>query len=210
VPNGVDVALFHPGPADPRLRASLGLDEHFVVGWSGSFRAFHGLDVLVEAAAIARKQVPQLALLLAGDGVERAALERRAAELGVPAVFPGTVGYDDMPELLRLMNLAVVPAPDDASFHYSPMKLREYQACGRTIIAASIGEMERSLRDGTDAVLVPAGDVDALSRAIVELTRDPAKATDLASRARDAVVAGGSWSRRLESLEARLCELVTS
>ena len=93
IPNGVDTELFSPGPADPGLRAELGLEGRFVVGWIGSFRRFHGIDVLIEAAARARRDVPELALLLVGDGLGRPALEVHARKLGVPAVLPGTVAY---------------------------------------------------------------------------------------------------------------------
>jgi glycosyltransferase involved in cell wall biosynthesis len=208
VPNGVDTARFAPGPADPELSARLGLDDRFVIGWSGSFRAFHALDVLVEAAELARRVTPNLSLLLVGDGLERPAVERRAAELGVPGAFPGTVGYDQMPEYLRLMDVAVVLAPGRGSFHYSPVKLREYQACGRPIVAAASGEMGRSLHDSDDALLVPAGDSAALADAIVRLARDPAAAARLGNRARDTVVASGSWASRLELLEQNLGEIM--
>ena len=208
VPNGVDTTRFAPGPGDPALRARLGLDDRFVLGWTGSFRSFHGLDVMVEAAALARREIPELSLLLVGDGLERPAVEQRAAELGVPAAFTGTVAYDEMPEYLRLMDVAVALAPGGAGFHYSPVKLREYQACGRPVVAAAAGEMGRALNDGDDAMLVPPGDAAALAAAIVALARDPDTAARLARSGRDAVVASGSWASRLDTLERHLSEIV--
>jgi glycosyltransferase involved in cell wall biosynthesis len=113
-----------------------------------------------------------------------------------------------MPEYLRLMDVAVVLAPGGAGFHYSPVKLREYQACGRPVVAAAAGEMGRALHDGDDAMLVPPGDAAALAAAIVALARDPDTAARLARSGRDAVVASGSWASRLDTLERHLSEIV--
>ena len=204
IPNGVDTARFHPEAPDPALRAKLGLDGRFVVGWSGSFRTFHGLDTLLDAAARARRDVADLALLLVGDGLGRPAVEQRAAELGVPLVLPGTVEYHEMPEYLRLMDAAVALAPASGRFHYSPVKLREYQACGVPVIAAAVGEMARGLDHERDVLLVPPGDSDALAEAIRRSARDEAGSRERATRARRLVVRTGSWAARLDALEASL------
>ena len=158
VPNGVDTDRFTPGPADPRLRARLGLDGAFVVGWAGSFRSFHGLDTLLEAAAIAGRDIDDLHLLLVGDGLARPRSRPALAELGVRAVFTGTVPFTDIPDYMRAMDVATVLADPAQPFHYSPVKLREYQACGRAVVASAVGEMQRELRDGETAAMVDAGD----------------------------------------------------
>jgi glycosyltransferase involved in cell wall biosynthesis len=175
-----------------------------VIGWSGSFRAFHALEDLVEAASLAQVELPNLALLLVGDGLGRPGIAQRAADLGVRVAFPGTVGYDQIPEYLRIMDVTVALAPRGRNYHYSPVKLREYQACGRPVVAAAAGEMQRSLRDGDDACVVRAGDPHALARSVVALARDPARAAALGIRARDVVVESGSWKSRIEELEQAL------
>ena len=204
IPNGVDTDRFFPAPADPELQSALGLEDRFVVGWIGSFRRFHGIDVLVEAAAIAQRDIPNLALLMVGDGLGRPALELHARKLAVPAVLPGTVTYAEMPDHIRLMDVAVAPASKWPEFHYSPVKLREYQACGRPVIAAAAGQMARSMHDGDDALLVEPGDPVALAAAIVATHADPAAAAARAARAHAEVVTSGTWASRLLALEAHL------
>ena len=204
IPNGVDVERFSPAPPDDALLDALGLRNRFAVGWSGSFRTFHGLGTLIEAAAVARKELPELVLVLVGDGLGRPAIEQQARDLGVPLVLPGTVPYDQMPEYLRVMDVATVLAPARESFHYSPVKLREYQACGVPVIASAAGELGRDLDAGDDALIVPPGDAPALANAILATARDRAGAVGRARRARNDVVASGSWAARVRALETAL------
>ena len=73
-------------------------------------------------------------------------------------VMTGTVGYLEIPEHVAAMDVAVITDRGTGSFHYSPLKLREYMAAGKAVIAPRIGEMARWLADGEDAVLVESGD----------------------------------------------------
>jgi glycosyltransferase involved in cell wall biosynthesis len=204
VPNGVDTELFSAtaDDGDAALDA-LGPQPGFVVGWAGSFRTFHGLELLVDAAARLRDRIPDLTLLLVGDGLGRPALKDAARAANVHAVFPGTVAYTDVPRYLRAMDVAVALAPS-ADFHYSPVKLREYQACGVPVIAAAAGEMSRLGADGDTARLVPPGDPGALARAIESLHRDRDAARAMGARGRDLVVETASWDQRLSVVEAAL------
>ena len=201
VPNGVDPERFHPGPGDAGLRTDLGLDGAFVIGWTGSFRTFHGLEVLIDAAARLRSDVPEAVLLLVGDGQGLDAIRELARTRGVRAVFTGTVSFDAMPEHLRLMDVAVALAPG-AQFHYSPVKLREYQASGVPVVAAAAGEMAREL--GDTAMLVEPGDAAALADAVRALHRDPARRSGLGELGRTAVLASGTWDHRLAQVEREL------
>lgn len=206
IPNGVDTERFAPGPPPGGLRAELGIDDAYVVGWAGSFRRFHGLETLVDAVAALGRDRDRVALLLVGDGFQRPAIEARAHDRGVRLVLPGTVAYDRMPEYLRCMDAAVVSSEPGATFHYSPVKLREYQACGVPVVAAAAGEMTRDLVDGVDALLVPPGDPAALATALRAL--HDGMHPDLAASGRARVVTAGSWDARLLEVERLLDHVV--
>ena len=139
-PTGVDLELFAEPPDPAPLRRRLGLDGRFVVGWIGSFRRFHALEQAVEAAA----GLPAAALLLVGDGPERARIERLAHDLGVPATFTGTVPHHELPAYLAAMDAAVILAPRNEPFHYSPLKLAEYLAAGLPVVAPAAGQLARA------------------------------------------------------------------
>jgi len=204
-PTGVDLSRFPspgPSPESAALRKRLGLDEGIVVGWVGSFRPFHRVEQLIEAAA----GLEGLSLLLVGDGPERARLAGLAAELGVRAAFTGTVAHASLPEHFAAMDVAVVLASADGAFHYSPLKLAEYLAAGVPTIVPSVPTVLSRLSPGLDAVVVEPGDVDELRRAIVRLRDDPAERTRLAAAARKTAELRWSWDSQVQRVVEALAE----
>jgi glycosyltransferase involved in cell wall biosynthesis len=192
-PTGVDIDAFAEPPDPAPLRRELRLDGQFVVGWVGSFRPFHALEQAVEAVA----SVPGASLLLVGDGPERARIERIARASGVPAAFTGTVPHDRLPAYMAAMDAAVVLARPGAPFHYSPLKLAEYMAAGRPVVAPAIGQLTERLTDGVDALLVPPHDPVALAEALRRLRDDPEDRARLGKAARAAAEATWSWTRQV-------------
>jgi glycosyltransferase involved in cell wall biosynthesis len=192
-PTGVDLDQFAEPPDPTPLRRRLGLDDRFVVGWVGSFRRFHALEQAVEAAAT----VPDAALLLVGDGPERARIERLTGDLGVTAMFTGTVAHHELPAYLAAMDAAVVLARPGQPFHYSPLKLAEYLAAGLPVVAPAAGQLLERLTDGVDAIVVPPHDVDALGVALRRLRDDPEERTRLGKAARAAAEADWSWDHQV-------------
>jgi glycosyltransferase involved in cell wall biosynthesis len=202
-PTGVDLELFAELPDPAPLRRGLGLEDRFVVGWVGSFRRFHALEQAVEAAAA----VPGAALLLLGDGPERTRIERLAHDLGVSATFTGTVPHDQLPAYLATMDVAVILAPRDEPFHYSPLKLAEYLAAGLPVVAPAAGQLARRLTDGADAVVVPPHDVDAVAAALRRLRDDPEERARLGKAARAAAEAEWSWDHQVRRVVEALARV---
>ncbi|MEW5918580.1 MAG: glycosyltransferase [Gemmatimonadota bacterium] len=203
-PMSVDTARFTPFVSGVEVRRRHNLDGAFVVGWTGSFRLFHGLHVAMSAFALAHRHVPNAKLLLVGDGPQRQVLERRAAALGVAdsVVFAGSVSHANVASYVAAMDTAFVTACADDTFHYSPLKLREYMACGKAVIAPRVGEMGRSLRDGVDALLYDQADEGGLAERIIALARAPKTRSRIGAFATQTVANAGTWNHQL----ARVCE----
>lgn len=205
-PNGVDVERFSPRTPDSSRRRELGLrEEAFVLGWVGSFRVFHGLDQLFDAMERLQHRQVEVDLLLVGlgPGVHRARddVQRRGLR---NVVFAGSFPHDQMPEVMSLMDAAVVLGSADEKFHYSPVKVREYMAMGLPVVAARLGELERLLEDEGDAILVEPSRAEDLTEAIVRLVREPALRERLGERARRHVAESGSWDAVLADMTERL------
>ena len=176
VPNGADLSLYPPDVRDD--------GEHFVVGFTGFFRPWHGLDVLVDA--LADGSLPRHArLLLVGDGPSRGELEAQAARLGVAdrMTITGSVERVAIPDLLRSMDVCVQPA---ATPWASPLKLFEYMAAGRAIVAPDQPNLREVLEHQRDALLFAPDDRAAMAAAVVRLAREPGlrRELGLAARAR--------------------------
>jgi glycosyltransferase involved in cell wall biosynthesis len=198
-PTGVDVELFSSTDDSGARRRELGLDGRFVVGWVGSFRRFHAVELAVEAVA----RVDGAALLLVGDGPERATLEAAGRRLGVDVVMTGTVPHADLPGYLGAMDAGLVLAESSGVFHYSPLKLAEYLAAGLAVVAPRIPSVEERVTDEETGLLVAPGDLADLVAALVRLRDDVALRQRLSSTAR-AAAQRWSWDRQVERVLAAL------
>ena len=203
-PMSVDATRFSPTVSGAEVRRRYGLDGRFVLGWTGSFRKFHGLDLAIEAFSNARRHAPDAVLLLVGDGQERSAVENQVADLGIAdsVVFTGSVSALAIPSYVAAMDAAFVVARAADSFHYSPLKLREYLMCGKPAILPYTGEMARRFHDGEDCLMYTPGSVAELAAAMRRLLEDRQAAARVALAGRK-VVEGDTWDARLaEALRA--------
>ena len=192
-------------PGASQLRQDLGLEQRVVVGWLGSFRRFHGIELLLEAYATAREDHPELALLLVGDGSERRNVEEDIRSRGLPGVvFTGMVTHDQVPRHLAVMDIGVVVDPGASQWHYSPLKLQEYMASGLAVVAPRSGQVPTTVRDHREGLLVPPNDARALAACLLELARDPQLRDRLGTAARARSEASGGWERQLDQIMARV------
>lgn len=125
-----------------------------------------GVDVLLEAFARVQVAFPPCRLTIVGDGPLRDELEAQATRLGVSCEFTGW--RRDVPELLRRMDLLVLPSRSEGL----PLALLEAMAAGLPAVAADVGGVREAAQDGLTALLTPAEDPAALAEAIVKLLGD--------------------------------------
>jgi len=172
IANGIDPHLFHPQAAPLALPQLAGKR---VIGFSGSLKPWHGLDILLDAFRDIAVGYPERHLLIVGEGPLRGWIEGYAAGAGISAqvTVTGWVPLEQVAGYLRCMELAVAPYPPSDDFYFSPLKLFEYLATGTAVIASRIGQIETSLRDGVDALLVRPGDRQQLAEAMVRLLGQP-------------------------------------
>jgi glycosyltransferase involved in cell wall biosynthesis len=183
-----------------------------VVAYAGHLYAWKGVDVLLEALA----RLPTVRGLIVGGHAAEPDLARTksvAQRLGLTdrITFTGLVEPARVPVLLS--DAAVLVLPNTASAistrFTSPLKLFEYMAAARPIVASDLPSIREILRDGTNALLVAPGDAAALAEAIDRLLADPHLSARLARAAFDEVPAY-SWERRAERLEALFAEVIAA
>jgi glycosyltransferase involved in cell wall biosynthesis len=209
-PNGVDTEHFQRVADGQQLRRELGLEGAFVVGWSGSFRGFHGLELAIEAMTRLQDSDRKLRLLLIGDGERRSELEHRVADAGLDSIiFTGAVTYQDMPTYLSACDAGLLLSPKAGPFYYSPVKIREYMACGLAVISHGLGELGELLEDGDNAIVIPPNDVSALTAAIMRLASDARLTEVIGRRGHEFAEERWTWTRPVERVLVAL-EMVGS
>jgi len=191
LPNGADPALFDPASAHPeRIRTLHRLAPGaLVIGWTGILREWHGLELLLEAVA----RIRGVTLLLVGDGPARPLVEARAAQAGVGdrVVITGRVPHTDVRDYIAAMDIAVVA--DERTGVASPMKLLEYMAMSRAVVAPAMDNLRDLIVDGSDGLLFRPGDCDALAARLEELAMNAARRAELGRAARAKVNAERNW-----------------
>jgi glycosyltransferase involved in cell wall biosynthesis len=204
IPLGVDVERFGQ-PYDSRVvRAQLGLHDAPVIMFVGSFQHWHGLDRLVESFAQVLQEFPAARLLLVGDGPARPVVERKVAELGIAdsVIITGIVPHARVPEMLAVADVVAVPYPQlPQELWFSPLKLYEYMAAGKAIVASRAGQIAEVIQNGRTGILVEPGNVDDFARATIELLKDPEERKRLGRNARQQAVEHHSWEQYIRRLE---------
>lgn len=210
-PNAVDVDRFRPDiNARATIRSVLKLEANPVIMFLGNFFAWHDVTTLLYAFAVVLKSHPAARLILVGDGEYRSAMEKRSADLGLSRalVFTGMVSPAEVPNYVAAADIAVVPYPPmRQKMWLSPLKLFEYMASGKAVVASAIGQISQVIRDRENGLLVPPGDSSALASALDTLLSDKSLCDALGKQARRDAELKYSWDNYVARLE-RLMRLV--
>ncbi len=184
--NGVDTGRF--GVSQATSRGALGLsDTDVVVGFVGRVVREKGILELIEATAIASKQVPGLKLLIVGDTLQsdRDKTTGRMVRMLIDSndlsgrvVFTGFV--DDVRPAFSAMDILALPSYREGM----PRTIIEAMAAGKPVVATDIRGCREEVLTGVTGYLVPPGDSDALAKAIVKLASDRARAAGMGEEGR--------------------------
>ena len=173
IPNAVDVEGFQlSGEPDEALKRKLGLEGKTVLGFVGSFYAYEGLDLLLDAFAAMHADTPELRVLLVGGGPQDAKLKAQAQRLGIAdkIVFTGRVPHAEVSRYYDLIDLLAYPRHSMRLTELvTPLKPLEAMAQGRIFVASDVGGHKELIRDGETGRLFVAGQVPALVAAIKDI-----------------------------------------
>lgn len=194
--NGIDPKSFHPAISGTVVRERFNVTENtIVVGFVGWFREWHGLEALLKLMHEAELAKRGVRLLLVGNGPAYDKLRRFAEEhdLLSAVIFAGAVARSEVPSFIAAMDIAVLPKTND---YGCPMKVIEYMAMGKCIVAPDQPVIRELLEDKVSAYLFTPDDSEALKRVLLEAIYDPSSRAFFGARAHD--VARGRnflWSR---------------
>ena len=198
IPNGVDVEKFHPRWPSPTLRDELHLPEGVpVAGIVAALRPEKHHELFLHAAGLIRQEVPEARFVIVGDGPQRGRLEALAQELSLADAvhFLGT--RSDVAEVLSLVDVAVLTSHMESS----PVSLLEAMACEKPVVATRVGSVPETVLDAETGHLVAPGDARGIADRVVELFRNPERASRMGRAGREHVVAHWSVERMVSGYE---------
>ncbi|MFZ1802702.1 MAG: glycosyltransferase, partial [Nitrospira sp.] len=177
------------------------------IGFVGGFFPWHGLETLIEAMAIVVQSFKTVQCLLVGDGQTKKNLEGLVRQLRLSAYvqFPGRADFDMVPKWIAASDVCVVLHRQTRSYPGDSMKLWEYLACARPVVATAgpgYGETVEALHCGVSA---KADDPHDLARQLIRLLDDRNLCARMGERGRTAVVQRHTWSARAAQLE-QVCD----
>ncbi len=170
-----------------------------LIGTVCTLRPEKAVEVLLDAAALLRRDVPSLQVVIVGDGPERPRLEARAADLGLGGLahFAGRRPRHDLANLLDALDVAVLTS----DFEATPLTLLEFMAAAKPIVATRVGGIPGLVEDAVEAILVPPRDPSAVADAVRALLADPRRRSELGARARQRQRDAYDFEAMVRSLE---------
>ena len=199
-PNGADLDKFIINETSGlALRSKLGIENKIVLGYVGAFVHWHGIDWFVDLACQKLKETPELVLLLVGDGVAFEDIKNRVIEAGVESqvILPGKVPHHEVSSFLSAMDLGILP---DSNDYGSPMKLFEFMAMGKGMIAPDFSPIVEVVQNNETSWLFPASNKQACIDKVFEIVNDRKAHKEVGENARAYIESERQWKHNAEQL----------
>jgi glycosyltransferase involved in cell wall biosynthesis len=185
LPSGADIELFTPLSKE-ECCTRLGLDSSpLYVGFVGNFFVHQGIDTLIDSSSHILRKFTNTCFLLVGDGPMMSTWQDKVSQKGLQEafIFSGSVPYKQVPEYIGAMDICVAPHKRDTN-QSSPVKLFDYMACGKPVVASNIDVVREIIDQNECAILVPPDSCTELAQAIISLLVDQTRREKMGMEAR--------------------------
>jgi glycosyltransferase involved in cell wall biosynthesis len=175
IPNGVDTSRFNPDIPGDEIRSRLEADRGKIVLFVGALTQWHaykGLDVLIQAIALVRNQLPETRLLIVGAGQLETEYRQLVNQHGLTdrAIFAGNISDQELPRYYACSDILALPSKDRSEGF--GLTILEANAAGKPAIGTAVGGIPSVIRDGYNGLLVPPNDPSTLAEAIRKVLAD--------------------------------------
>jgi glycosyltransferase involved in cell wall biosynthesis len=200
VHNGVDLRKFDCHSEPDRVIKEYDLEGKFVVGFVGSFARYHGVEMLVRLAKSLRQRCGNIVFLLVGrnfHGPEDPMAVILKEGLSEAFTFTGEVPHATIPPLIAAMDIGLIP---DSNTYGSPMKLFEYMAMRKAVVAVDVPPIREVIKHGQTGILFERGNIGQAEEWIEKLIVDEELRYKLGRQAYLQVVRSHTWARNAERI----------
>jgi len=197
IPNAVNIDKFTYGQeANLDLKQQLGLQDKMVLGFIGSFYAYEGIPLLLDALPNIIKQKPNVRLLLVGGGPQEKIIKNKVKQLKLElfVVFTGRVPHDQVQGYYNQVDIFVYPRlPMRLTELVTPLKPLEAMAQGRLVVASDVGGHKELIRDQENGMLFKANNADSLATSVLDLLNNTQSWQDIRLTGRKYVEQERNW-----------------
>ena len=207
IENGANTDLFRPMNRE-KARKELKIDDNCkYIGFSGAFSRWHGLEDLVKSAPLILKEVENTKFLLVGDGELKGQIVQTVSDLNLTDkfIFINRVPYEEVPKYVNAFNVCVILKNKDIPG--SPLKLWEYLACGKPVVATNTQDF-KALEEYNAGVLVDPEKTEEVADAIITLLKNKDLREEMGKNGRKYVVENRSWESVAREVEKVMKEAV--
>ena len=189
--NAVNPEAFSKDISGLTIREKYGVKDKIIVGFIGSMVPWHGLHSLIECARDLGKNQDNLFFMLVGDfkNLSRESLQL-ARSLNDHIILTGKVLHDNIPDYIAAMDIAIMP---NSNSYGSPMKIFEYMAMGKAVIAPDLGPLREIIKHGENGLLIKPGDMEDIKEKISYLASNRQIREKLGQNALEYVLNNHTW-----------------
>lgn len=196
--SSVNPDVFHPNIDGSEIRKKYNLEGKFVIGFTGTFAPWHGVEVLAESVKIITKNLKEAIVFFVGDGMLRPKIEEILKKDNVEskAIITGMQPFELMPKFIAACDVVVSPCvqTDDATeFFNSPIKLFEYLGMGKPIVASKVGQQSYVIQNEVNGIHCEQKSPDDLANAVIKLYKNPDLSKKISIQARKDAVEKYNW-----------------
>ena len=208
-PNGVNLIDFVSSRDGSEIRKMYGLDKKILVGYIGVLKKLWGIYTILESANEVLSQRKDFHFIVVGEGNEYSNMKTFLEKNNLIDSFTltGGVPHYDIAKYIDSIDIGLAPYCRKEPFHGSAMKIFEYMAMAKPVIATAQGQINDIIKHGENGLLIEPDDSDGLARAILELGRDKTKMSNMGMKAR-ATVENYTWEANARKVLATYRALV--
>jgi glycosyltransferase involved in cell wall biosynthesis len=203
IPNAADLNKFQPTAKDRALVDELELNNQIVIGWLGAGVSWTGRDIVCKTAELLLDEYPSICFLMLGSQENMEYFRNHFHSNGYAdrIILPGFVSHDDIPRYLSCMDIVLAPYPKLDFFYASSMKLFEYMAAGKAIVATRIGQIAEVIQEGRNGFLYEADSFKEMYQKVKALILSSELRNKVSQNARKDVEGEWNWDRAAEKME---------
>lgn len=208
IPNGADPDKFFPRPKDVNLSKEFNVRNELVIGWIGS--GWKWLETMVDAVGHILVQRKDVKFLFVGGCPDNMRLQQIARELNCPnrVILKEYIPYEKVPQYLSLMDIVIAPYPKMELWYPSPLKVFEYMAGGKVVVANAEGQLKEVIQDGYNGCFFDSEIQDDLANKILHLIDSPDLRERMGVAARKTILEKYTWKHHAQTIESILLDVL--